>query len=114
MTKIFLLAILTFLFISCKDETKKSPCQDTSEWLQQEIKKFENNEVIGYIDMYEYNSQEVFFIDDCYQCADAGTNVYNCNGEKICTFGTLLGLNTCPDFNEKAEFIENIIDNRPQ
>lgn len=114
MMKTILFALLTFLAISCDDETKKTPCENNRDWLQQKIKKFENNEVIGFIDMYEYNNEEVFFIDNCYQCADAGTYVYNCKGENICTFGTLLGLNTCPDFNQKAKFVKNIIDNRPQ
>lgn len=52
--------------------------------------------------MYTYNGAQVFLIDSCVDCADGLTSVYNCEGEVICEFGGIVGLNTCPDFEEEA------------
>jgi hypothetical protein len=52
--------------------------------------------------LYHYNSEDVFLINDCYNCMDGLIQVYNCSGEVICQFGGFIGMNTCPDFFEEA------------
>ena len=41
-------------------------------------------------------------IDVCNGCADNLTTVYNCEGNVICEFGGIAGLNTCPDFDKNS------------
>ena len=51
---------------------------------------------------YNYKNETVFIVNICNSCADDITTVYNCSGEKICEFGGIAGLNTCPDFEKEA------------
>lgn len=51
---------------------------------------------------YTYNGETVFWVDDCYRCSDGMQQVYNCEGDVICQFGGIAGVNTCPDFFEMA------------
>jgi hypothetical protein len=52
--------------------------------------------------LYRYHGEDVFWINDCYNCMDGLIQVYNCSGEVICQFGGIIGMNTCPDFFEEA------------
>ena len=74
------------------------------EWLNDIKESFEIRMSIAgaQIIQYNYQGEIVFLIDDCYQCADGMTQVYNCQGDVICEFGGILGRNTCPDFHETA------------
>ena len=54
------------------------------------------------ITQYQYNEECVFLVDLCYQCEDGLQTVYNYQKEKICEFGGITGINTCPDFFEQA------------
>ena len=51
---------------------------------------------------YTYKNETVFMIDACYNCPDNLLTLYSCSGEKICEFGGIAGVNTCPNFNEEA------------
>lgn len=51
---------------------------------------------------YTYKNETVFMINPCFNCPDNLITVYSCSGEKICEFGGIAGLNTCPDFYEQA------------
>lgn len=113
MKKILLIALL-FSITSCLDladidNTTSSYCETADPlkdliWLKQIKSNFEQStsapkkKIIQYI----YNNQRVFLIDSCVDCADNLITVYNCNGTKICEFGGIQGLNTCPDFDENA------------
>jgi hypothetical protein len=55
------------------------------------------------INAYRYKGAVVFGVDStCTSCADMMGYVYSCTGEKICEFGGIAGLNTCPDFVDLA------------
>ena len=47
---------------------------------------------------YNYKGETVILVDQCRNCPDGAVVVYNCRGEQTCIFGTIAGLNTCPDF----------------
>jgi len=59
---------------------------------------------------YKYNNEYVFWIDECYNCADNLISVYNCEGNVICEFGGIAGLNTCPDFETAATDSTMLVD----
>lgn len=60
--------------------------------------KISGFQIIG----YTYKGESVFYIDACYYCPDDIKAVYDCNGNVICEFGGITGLNTCPDFETEA------------
>ena len=66
---------------------------------------------INKITQYEYNDADVFLIEACYQCDDAGSYLANCDGDVICEFGTIAGINTCPDFATTATLVEVLYEN---
>lgn len=51
---------------------------------------------------YTFKDEQVFLVESCVGCADGLTSIYNCQGEVICEFGGIAGLNTCPDFEREA------------
>ncbi len=108
--------ILILIVISCTDKKKdvtlnptesicftNNPLEDLP-WLK-EIKTFielNENAAGGEIIAYKYNGEDVFLVDDCYNCADKMVLIYDCSGQIICKFGGIAGINTCPDFFETA------------
>lgn len=64
----------------------------------------------GLIAQYYYKGQTVILIDDCSNCSDAMQEVYDCNGNVLCQFGGIAGLNTCPDFESKARFVRTLFE----
>ena len=55
------------------------------------------------IHAYRYKGAIVFgYSSTCTACADMMGYVYSCKGDKICEFGGIAGLNTCPDFEDLA------------
>ncbi|MCH7770781.1 MAG: hypothetical protein IIA49_07155 [Bacteroidetes bacterium] len=60
---------------------------------------------------YWYNGNDVLLIDNCYQCADALSVVYDCEKNIVCEFGGIDGRNTCPDFYQIATNEEILYDN---
>ena len=73
-------------------------------WLRELKMNFEVNEdpAGNRIVQYAYLGECVFWIDDCYHCADKLIQVHNYSGEVICEFGGIDGRNTCPDFLKEA------------
>jgi hypothetical protein len=105
-----LLVLCFSIFISCSNTSDENmTCNvgnplDEISWLQQIKTSFEQSASATkkLIIQYSYNEESVFLIDSCTGCADNLTTVYNCNGDVICEFGGIAGLNTCIDFNETA------------
>ena len=74
-------------------------------WLRNIKRAFEQSAsaVKREIYQYTYEGNTVFLVDDCASnCNDALQVVYNCNGDIICEFGGIAGLNTCPNFLDTA------------
>lgn len=110
MKKYSILVVLMFLLSFCTKKEQKEPCFETDafeiEWLN-EAKQSLIEDTFAYdlpqsIVMYTYNEEKVFEVNSCPDCPDAGVLILNCSKEEVCFFGGIGGLNTCPDFNEKA------------
>ena len=107
MKHIFLI-LLTISFLGCSETDNEKPaskiCLDNPleniEWLKKLINNTDSNgtEVI----QYNYKNQTVFSINNCLNCSDNLITVYDCQRNKICEFGGITGLNTCPDFDTEA------------
>ncbi len=106
--------LISLLFIIClintafqcdsptpRDAEGPSTC-DNSDWLNTAIVNAEKNGNKGEIIRYRYNGNTVYWVDLCIGCADDMVVVYSCAGETLCQFGGIAGLNTCPDFQDKA------------
>ena len=112
MRRVFYSLFISLSFISClKDEnvTNFSPTNplESLEWLKEKKENFERlmNSVKVEIFQFKYEGHDVFLINDCVDCTDALIKVYNCDGEVICEFGGIAGLNTCPDFQDNAQLV---------
>lgn len=113
---ILLFLLFSFFSFSCKKTAEKQspPSQDEIcntlnpleelSWLKEIKTMFElrGGAPGAQIIAYKYNGSDVFWIDDCFGCDDNLIRIYNCTGEVICEMGGIAGLNTCPDFFEKA------------
>jgi len=105
---------LSLLFIlilfSCKEKEKVPEACGTDDplenihWLKELKTSLELSAKMAgaQIILYRYHGEDVFLINDCYNCMDGLIQVYNCSGEVICQFGGFIGMNTCPDFFEEA------------
>ncbi|MEM9722651.1 MAG: hypothetical protein AAGA10_25520 [Bacteroidota bacterium] len=60
------------------------------------------------ITLFMYEDQEVFLVEQSPSIADKMDVVYSCNGEILCQFGGIAGLNTCPNFAETAKKVRII------
>jgi len=109
--KIVLILFASLLLISCTKnlETQEISCtanQPIKElaWLHNIKITFEQSTDASQkqIIQYTYKNKTVFMINPCFNCPDNLITVYSCNGGKICEFGGISGLNTCPDFYEQA------------
>lgn len=85
---------------SCTSNTSLIPCTDSG-WLDGIEKTIVQNGNKGEIYSYRYKNETVYEVNDCLGCADNLVVVMNC-GRKICEFGGIAGLNTCPDFHSMA------------
>lgn len=74
----------------------------TPSWLLTIISELEVTGNPGEVIRYTYNNEYVFLIDGCHQCPDYLSVVYSCDQVVLCEFGGIAGLNTCPDFVDKA------------
>ncbi len=85
----------------CKEEVKKT-CRVNSPrdlpWLQRMIDADSASRERGEVVRYAYKGETVILVDRCLNCPDGAVVVYNCRGEEMCIFGTIAGLETCPDF----------------
>jgi|GEM_PF-1557649 len=68
-----------------------------------------NQDVPQKISTHNYNSETVFLVS--IELIDAGYEIYNCEGEIICSVQIFDTMNNCPDFNYTDTFIEFIFDN---
>ena len=103
-----LILSFAFLAISC-DDTDVDACQfsdplEELDWLKQLKTGFDmSSQPAGsQIVMYTYQDQMVFWVDPCVNCSDGLISVYNCDGDVICEFGGIAGVDTCPDFSVEA------------
>ena len=104
-----LFTLLLICSLACQKESvnpqvcPSNPLESIS-WLKEIHENFQKiaapsaNRII----QYEYKGACVFLIDPCYQCPDGLVVVYNSAKEIVCEFGSIAGLNTCPDFYELA------------
>jgi hypothetical protein len=65
----------------------------------------------GQIIQYVYNNNCVYLVDDCFNCDDSLVQVYDIDGEIICQFGGIAGLNTCSDFFDTATHKRYLFNN---
>ena len=95
--------------ITCNTD---NPLEDIS-WLKEIRDGFDSD--MGsqrqMIIQYWYNGNDVLLIDNCYQCADALSVVYDCEKNIVCEFGGIDGRNTCHDFYQIATNEEILYDN---
>lgn len=100
-----LLAFVGVALVACHSDEASGPCDVYNPlkklgWLHK-IKQ-QAGERTSSIIWYRYQEEDVFLIADCDNCPDGMAVVYNCEGETICEFGGIAGLNTCPDFFDTA------------
>lgn len=80
----------------------ESPLESIA-WLKEYRQNLELSEVPGNrIVQYVYNDECVFLIDACHHCPDAIIHVFDYDGNVVCAFGGIAGLDTCPDFYDAA------------
>ena len=95
------LAMLGLLVMACSSGPKTDPywraCFDRS-GLKELGDKLPGNEIYA----FKYKGQVVFLVGGCDNCSDSMGQLYTCDGQVICLFGGIAGLNTCPDFNDTA------------
>lgn len=94
--------------LSCSKDNQINICNTDEplkdlEWLKSIVKSLKDNGSPSEIVVYDYNNNDIFFINQCVRCSDFVTSVYDCAGNEICKFGGLAGLNTCPDFSPVIE-----------
>lgn len=102
------LFLFLITFLGCSDTSNEKPsskiCTDDPleniDWLKDLINNTDSNglEII----QYDYEQQTVFSINNCLNCADNLITIYDCQKNKVCEFGGIAGLNTCPDFDTEA------------
>lgn len=104
---ILLIAILLMAF-SCEDDfittcNTNDPLEEL-DWLKEIKNRLEMSaSAAGYeIIQYSYQGNDVFWVDDCYQCSDEPIQIYDCEGNVICEFGGINSPNTCTDFDSVA------------
>ncbi|WP_299714358.1 hypothetical protein [uncultured Tenacibaculum sp.] len=112
MKRVFYSLIISLSLFACSkqeyhtDKYAINPLENL-EWLKQKKENFERlmNSVKVEILLFKYLEERVYVINDCVNCTDALTKVYNERGEVICEFGGIAGVNTCPDFQDNAQFL---------
>lgn len=103
-----LLLSISFMFMACKTTKDKSlESVNSISWINQLKSDFKKDTLQKHqIIHYQYNNNDVFYVEKCYQCPDAMSYVYDINKKKLCEFGGIIGVNSCKDFNEKAKKIQ--------
>ncbi len=106
--RISFLSLLVVIFLSCKTTWKAqnsgtNPLEEIT-WLKELKTSFDKDSFQNkaMIIQYTYNNETVYLIENCYQCPDGMSTVYNSKKEKVCEFGGFIGSNTCPGFSSKA------------
>ncbi|MDY0780451.1 DUF6970 domain-containing protein [Tenacibaculum sp. IB213877] len=104
LTTLISLLILTSCAQQKKEANNLNPIEKT-QWMKDFIKQTEENPfpTKAMIVQYTYNNETVYLVDQCYQCPDAISTLYNIKKERLCTFGGMIpNTNNCPDFFDKA------------
>ncbi|MEJ2006471.1 MAG: hypothetical protein P8X57_16270 [Cyclobacteriaceae bacterium] len=106
--------LLLSALLSCDNDLESKVCgknhpAEEIPWLNSLISEMESSDPSGTIDLYRYKGQYVFLITHCSNCTDALTLALDCEQNEICKFGGFAGFNICPDFEDKAQFIEKIL-----
>jgi hypothetical protein len=112
-----LFALACFLHLSCNPDKNgrvcgtDNPLEDLP-WLKEVafVMSANANMIGGQIIQYHYQGNYVFMVNDCYGCLDGLITVHNCDGDVICEFGGIAGLNTCLDFQETATDSTMLLD----
>lgn len=125
LTKIFIALSFMILIVSCnkKDQDDdmetiilvcnvENPTEEIL-WLKEMITAFDLSASATQkkISLYQYNGNDVFLVEGCVGCVDGYSWLLNCTNEMICEFGSIAGLDTCPDFGENATFVEVLYPN---
>jgi len=90
-------------WIGCSEsKTDEGPwvniCPDLA-WLESLKGSIQQSGNKGEIYLTRYKEQRVFEVNPCVECADIVTTVHDCEGNVVCEFGGISGLNTCPDYS---------------
>ena len=105
----FFYLFVLIIFHSCEEIPSPTTCEvpepeKNIEWLRSVIEEAEaGRDLTGKITLYSYQNKEVFLQEVSLNIADGIDYVRGCEGDTLCEFGGLLGLNTCPDFTENAK-----------
>lgn len=109
MMKLFRLFFVLFLVNACSSSVDNKLSQEIElpyeqlPWLADIRNQLIESKTPGKIVQYSYNNELVYWVDSCADCADNLIHVFNTNGEVICLFGGIMGMNTCVDFETKAK-----------
>jgi uncharacterized protein DUF6970 len=95
---------------ACGAEDPASEIKWIAEIITQFEAEFEGSQGSSSIELYSYMGQKVFLVSHCITCSDRLIIAYDCEQNEVCKFGGFAGFNTCPDFLEKAIFIETIYE----
>lgn len=104
---IYILGIL-LLFCSCDKDEQENTCGENPleniSWLKELVDNENNTDDTSGLEIiqYTYKNNTVFSVNDCINCADAITVVYDCEKNVLCEFGGIAGVNTCSDFYDEA------------
>ncbi len=98
---------LAFVLVGCSEKNvDEKPwvniCSDLA-WLEALQGSINQSGHKAEIYLAHYLGQRVFEVNPCLDCAEMITTVYDCQGQVICAFGGLVGLNTCPDYAPDPE-----------
>ncbi|WP_286757061.1 hypothetical protein [Roseivirga sp. UBA838] len=116
MKKLIASTFLLLLALSC--DNKGIPV-DLPSCIQDQIKTVALNSNVrsperASVEAYLYNGQRVYVFNPGSGYADWLYTFYNEDCQVVCESGGFAGVNTCPDFNEKAEFLGVVWrDSRP-
>lgn len=107
MKKLCILLLISWLTFSCENLDIPSglpSCiedQIKSELMNHQVRSPKKSQVKAYL----YLGEKVFIYDPGSGYTDWLYTAINQECEVICEFGGFAGLNTCPDFNEQAEYL---------
>ena len=106
-----ILALAAFFLVACnKEDCDNCPCNINDpiaelDWLAEIVDLAQaDDRGVRQIQIlqYTYNGECVIWVDNCYNCSDKLIVVYDYEKEEVCSFGGIIGLNTCPDFLKTA------------
>ena len=103
--KNYLVLLLILISVTnCKAQQQSVPADTLPVWLNKKIEAFTSSNPggEGRIEKFLYDEQTVYMVNFCVACPDNLVHIYNEEEEEVCKFGGIAGINTCPDFTDKA------------